>query len=548
MAVLSCQLQPAAVAATRSSPLNAERKKRWAAKVKTGCATCRPDLTKKLSRARRVKCDEAKPSCRRCVSVGRICGGYSRHAGAGAAAVEGASTSPFLRPSNLLPILPIYLHSSRQEEQMFHLLCTEATDEVAGGFDRCFWTIDIPRATRTYPAIWHASASLTAMYKRIKDGEGRSGSEQLYQFSLAQYNKAIEKLLSINPRQAEPSYHEQETLLLASILFTSVCILQGDQEKAQVHVDKGVRLFNDWRFWEHSAKAPSGDGVSVTRSLVALFTRFELSSSFTSPPKPFWRTVSFDRRQPSPGFTSATDVYYEQQQLLNNMIKVYRTQVYRHIKGLPDMLSEQRLSYRYQYRRWKAKFRNLRDLDDRARLIMQMYAYTTEVLLYADATAAESVWDRYTYSFGRIFAQAKQLFEIETSAKNVKNGCGAITLFAFSPVPCHPCLGVGALCRDGVLRRKSIDLLRRWPLRDGMVNYKVAAESLVAIMLYEESHLQGEQPCRKCERTPDTRICGSHRVIYRDMEQVGEQKGRLRMTTVDDVRHDRPGKVVDVTW
>ncbi|KAJ6786772.1 hypothetical protein PWT90_10924 [Aphanocladium album] len=40
------------------------RKKRWAARVKTGCVTCR---------GRRIKCDEAKPSCKRCSLTGRTC-------------------------------------------------------------------------------------------------------------------------------------------------------------------------------------------------------------------------------------------------------------------------------------------------------------------------------------------------------------------------------------------------------------------------------------------------------------------------------------------
>ncbi|KAG5948589.1 hypothetical protein E4U53_006227 [Claviceps sorghi] len=430
---------------------------------------------------------------------------------------------------------------------MFHILCSEASADVAGGLDRCFWTVVVPKATRTYPAIWHASASLTAMYKRIKDGgESLAESKQLYQFSLAQYNKSIQKLLSINPKQAEPSYHEQETLLLASILFTGICILQEDQDKARVHIDKGVQLFNHWRFWEHCAKPSRVDTVSAAKSLVALFNRFELQSSFSAPPKPYWQAVSFDRRQPHSGLTCEAEVYYEQQHLLNNLIKLYRTQVYYHIREMAHLVTEPRMPCRYQYRRWKARFRELQDIDHRAKLIMQMYAHTIEVILFADAAAAELVWDRYTYSFQRVFAQAKELFELETNP-NVKNR-RTITLFAFSPVPCHPCLGIGALCRDGTLRRKSIDLLKRWPMRDGMVNYKIAAASLTAIMLYEESHAKRENPCRDCEETPATRICGSHRVIYRDLEQIGDGIASLRMTTVDDVRNHRAGKVVDVTW
>ncbi|OAQ68010.1 fungal transcriptional regulatory protein [Pochonia chlamydosporia 170] len=44
-----------------------QRVKKWAPKVRTGCLTCR---------ARRVKCDEGKPGCHRCVSTGRTCKGY----------------------------------------------------------------------------------------------------------------------------------------------------------------------------------------------------------------------------------------------------------------------------------------------------------------------------------------------------------------------------------------------------------------------------------------------------------------------------------------
>ncbi|KAG6021942.1 hypothetical protein E4U19_005360 [Claviceps sp. Clav32 group G5] len=136
---------------------------------------------------------------------------------------------------------------------------------MSGAFDLSFWTIDVPRVTRAHPAIWHASASLIAMY---------------------------------------------------NVLFTSICILQGDQEMAKIHVDRGIELFNYSRFWGHVTKLPNTDDVSAARSLVALFTRFELESSFAVPPKPFFQAISFDERQAHVVFISATEAYYEQQQLL----------------------------------------------------------------------------------------------------------------------------------------------------------------------------------------------------------------------------------------
>lgn len=43
-----------------------KRRKRWATRVRTGCTTCRE---------RRVKCDEQKPSCLRCLATHRTCRG-----------------------------------------------------------------------------------------------------------------------------------------------------------------------------------------------------------------------------------------------------------------------------------------------------------------------------------------------------------------------------------------------------------------------------------------------------------------------------------------
>ena len=452
---------------------------------------------------------------------------------------------------------------------MFHLLCTEAALKVAGDFDRGFWSVDVPRATQTYPAIWHASASLAAVYKRVQHQGSSPEAVQLYKFSLDQYNKSIKALVSIDPQHAELSYEDQETLLLASVLFTSICILQCDQETSKVHIDNGIQLFNKWRFWEHAANAAAAGTATTTSittaaaaagrstkattqlstadSLVALFTRFELQSSLATPPKPYWQTVSFDKRHAvGSAFSSATDAYYEQQQLFNNLIKVYRTDVVDRIMGKPGPSPDRRLPFRYQYRRWKSRFQGLRDVDQRARLILQMYSYAIEIILYVDPAEAELGWDRYTYAFWRIFALGKALFDQETNP--AARDDGAVTLFSFSPVSCHPFLGIGTLCRDGALRRRSADLLRRWPLRDGMVNYKIAAANLQAIMTYEESHANQPDPCQDCVDPPQTHVCGDHRVIYREVEHIGDGEGRLAMTTVGDVKHGRPGKSVAVTW
>ncbi|KAJ5373600.1 hypothetical protein N7517_005606 [Penicillium concentricum] len=52
----------------QKSQFSDRRRRKWAPKLKSGCMTCK---------VRRVKCDEEKPHCRRCISTGRKCDGYA---------------------------------------------------------------------------------------------------------------------------------------------------------------------------------------------------------------------------------------------------------------------------------------------------------------------------------------------------------------------------------------------------------------------------------------------------------------------------------------
>ncbi|OAA69230.1 C6 finger domain protein [Akanthomyces lecanii RCEF 1005] len=61
------------------------RKKRWTARVKTGCVTCR---------SRRIKCDEAKPACKRCSLTGRTCAYEAASSSPETTSSSGSSSSP----------------------------------------------------------------------------------------------------------------------------------------------------------------------------------------------------------------------------------------------------------------------------------------------------------------------------------------------------------------------------------------------------------------------------------------------------------------------
>ncbi|CAK7221270.1 hypothetical protein SCUCBS95973_004437 [Sporothrix curviconia] len=129
-------------------------------KVKTGCGTCR---------TRKVKCDEAKPLCQKCVSTGRTCDGYA---------------SPFRfyggDASSSAPAPPASIAASKATAGPGASVATSAEvsqDDIAN-LQRCFSTKtlfeyvtlgcddearQVLQASLTDPAIRHAVSSLRAL-------------------------------------------------------------------------------------------------------------------------------------------------------------------------------------------------------------------------------------------------------------------------------------------------------------------------------------------------------------------------------------------------
>ncbi|VZH91530.1 unnamed protein product [Fusarium fujikuroi] len=154
------------------------RKKRYAAKGKTGCITCR---------IRRVKCDEGKPSCHRCVSTGRKCDGYDLTA---------------LAQSSRVQLQPIVSGGSDPESQAIYQFRTRIATLIASSFDADFWTYDIH--TRPSDTPWQHSQA---------------------------------KVLSTSAKLAA---------LVTNFLFTYLCSLQGLRQEALLHLRNGLALIHEW--------------------------------------------------------------------------------------------------------------------------------------------------------------------------------------------------------------------------------------------------------------------------------------------------------------
>ncbi|KAK4109648.1 hypothetical protein N656DRAFT_715579, partial [Canariomyces notabilis] len=177
-----------------------EPKRAFHAKVRTGCLTCK---------ARRVKCDEAKPHCQRCVKSGRKCDGYR-------------STIRSSPPASALS--PAGLFETASERRSFYYFQTHACHSLGGPFNSSFWARGVLLAAVHYRPIRHLLA-------------------------LQQCNQSIRQLAALSQPGAHPSgIQSAETvynMLTASLLFVYFACVRGRIPEAIQHVLYAVKILHE---------------------------------------------------------------------------------------------------------------------------------------------------------------------------------------------------------------------------------------------------------------------------------------------------------------
>jgi hypothetical protein len=193
-----------------------ERHKRQHNKTNTGCVTCR---------RRRLKCDEAKPSCMRCITLGRTCQGYD---------VPRAKIFPpqakCSDENSTLTFFPS-ITGNALEQRALAFFTERTAPNLAGftSFTSSFWTFLIPQLSQSEPSVRHIVVALASRY------ELRSQltpiSQNLSQLCFRHYSMAICALT----RSSSPI--SAEILLVCCIAFIAYERLHNRDLKSTQYLD-----------------------------------------------------------------------------------------------------------------------------------------------------------------------------------------------------------------------------------------------------------------------------------------------------------------------
>ncbi|KAE9368244.1 hypothetical protein N431DRAFT_381557 [Stipitochalara longipes BDJ] len=211
-------------------------------KVRTGCRRCK---------ARRVKCDETKPRCLRCIQYGRPCTGYDSYP---PAATRVDSRSKQLAPKTttfgvLVPLdqpsPSVSLLGGQSEHQYFQYFRTTTAVQLSGGFEDEVWNRIVLQASHSVPSIQRLVISIGALSRsrelQIDHSSSKGAILALDKYALDEYSQALKGIQTLAKTNSS-SLNITRIILIASILIYVFESYHGNTESAIAYLKSALAI------------------------------------------------------------------------------------------------------------------------------------------------------------------------------------------------------------------------------------------------------------------------------------------------------------------
>lgn len=265
-------------------------------------------------RRRRVKCDETRPSCIRCQTGNRTCGGYGIIIDVPARTTlkrlspEEEELGRDIRPKSWGPrpssSLGGIVFDSQSESFAFELFRSQTVLEMAGIRSAGFWKDIVLPACHIEPAVLHSAMALASAGWRDAGPPGKrvpgpldNGVARIH--TVVEYNRAIEHLKT---HVAHPtSASSLNVTLIVCIMFVALELRTGRYVEAMVHFNQGVRLLvaseNDPASAATGPEAETGtvvlssDPQTPKEEFIRIFADLDLQMAYVTHKMPELRLV-----------------------------------------------------------------------------------------------------------------------------------------------------------------------------------------------------------------------------------------------------------------
>jgi hypothetical protein len=365
-----------------------------------------------------------------------------------------------------------------------------------------FWTGVVPQICRSEPAVWDAMISISALFESPDQcpdftflRQQQNGSLTLAQNqkdALMWYSRSMSSI----HEQIERGTADPYIALISCVLFISIEIVQGRLEEALQLYWQGVSLIQDLRTNAHFA-ASATKAALLENTIIPLFMRLN-TIALTISGTPASELLTFAESPMGQGFTSLDSARLAIVALSAEAM-LFERETYLHIMAVagdsrvhPEFLTrQQNLQARLDH--WLRAYTNLTETLRREPATPPRSPTTTEpILLIYHASASIFVstcltcsplsYDVHLPTFQMIVEQASLI--LSTSA----GPDGAQPPFSFEMGVGLPLYMTALRCRDPIIRRRALHLLRRSPKVQSFFKCTPVALLAEAIMNLEEGY------------------------------------------------------------
>jgi hypothetical protein len=248
------------------------------------------------ARIRRVKCDETKPSCRRCLSYWGYCEGYANPHGKSAAPPMAPAPLLRLRNDRVVSVQQILRQSlmgpafeTLEENDYFKIFLNSTSCTLAGAFETPVWGYLLPQHAARQPFIRYGVAAIGAMTAtftevmamrfagHIIDDDNCLRFSNIYQKAIALYAKFLQHM---RIALSKPN-HSIRDALLGCLLVVCFEGFIGHYYNSAMHAQNGLEFFYTWLSHERATRPQisqhsSPNSTEVEDDIVAAMHRLDL--------------------------------------------------------------------------------------------------------------------------------------------------------------------------------------------------------------------------------------------------------------------------------
>ncbi|KAK3328084.1 hypothetical protein B0T19DRAFT_423655 [Cercophora scortea] len=477
-------------------------------RTRTGCVTCR---------IRRVKCDETKPECTRCVQGKRTCDGYVPDGASAGKPLTRRELAVVVRKlASVGPVARVLAGPQTPDKVSCFDFFRLRTAPAAGAFFPTeFWSTRILQVAHAESAVWNAALALGALHRRWElqvaadaaGGRYHGDDGCMYARFSAQasvfYGAAMAEARAIT---------DPATLLVLSLALAAVSNLSGGWADSRVHINAGQRLLDTLRrrVGRRRKRYEEIDGIT------AAFVRLDLQAmtlSDSTAPYPFSveggglsdcaETVDspgqWSSNTPSTAHSSNPSSVPETPlenlgHAVGVLLDLLRDILMLAARGgeLPSeelatrerVIQDELVAWENDMREYMATTRIPNTSDETYQtslLSLKLYHTATCLMVKArPATGPDSRWDECLAHFERIVAISAALLRLTRAGP-------AHNLLSLEPGIIIPLYLTATSCRHAVVRRRAIALLRTTKRQEGVwTSYGGAAVAEARMKVEEE--------------------------------------------------------------